>query len=332
LERGKIVNVLLLAAGEGTRFRPHTELVPKPALPFCGAPLMYYSYFLVKCLNPTKIVVNTYHIPSQIHRVGGALKNFGVPIEFSDETTLLGSAGGIAKAKSKLVGGGDFIAMNADEVIVPVKHEIMKDFFLYSRASNKLAVLMVMKHPEAGKKFGAVWVAESGRVIGFGKTRPLYEGRLVPFHFIGPMYFREKIFERIEEKPSNVLHDTLNQAIAEGEEIGIFPIKCGWFETGNLPDYLEATRSVLGLMRSGNPFLNDFHKQMIPEMELSVVKGAVLFKHVTAKVGAPLTAKGFIVLGKNSHLNASSLVEDIVCAENVVTFGEASLKSLLLLN
>jgi mannose-1-phosphate guanylyltransferase len=312
------MNLFVLAAGEGTRFRPHTQILPKPGIPFCGLPLLYYSYFLTRCLSPQKLVINTFHLPEGIHKVGRSLEKFGVRVVFSDEQPLLlGSAGGMAKAKSLLCDGADFVAINADEVIVPRRLQVMRDYYSYSKQRSELATLMVMEHPEAGKKFGAVWVNREGYARGFGKVPPETTEVLRPYHFIGPMYFKKRIFNYLTEQPSNILHDVLKAAIAQGEEVRVFPIECEWFETGNLADYLDATGAVLQLFLQDVPFLHEMKTHLMADYEWTVTSTATILKHKTSVVESQAQVGGFLVLGPHCRVAAGASVHNVVCAENV---------------
>lgn len=327
------MNLFLLAAGEGTRFRPHTEILPKPAIPFCGAPLIYYSFYLAKCLAPDRVVVNTYHLPDKIHDVGNKLRSFGVEVKFSDEKDrLLGSAGGMAKAKNDLCGRGGFIALNADEVIIPQKADIMKQFYMVAKESSRLSTLMVMRHPEAGRKFGAVWANKVGKVFGFGKVRPETNEDLTPYHFIGPMYFHDRIFDRIDTEPSNILHDTLKSAIAEGEDIEIFEIECDWFETGNLEDYLKATESVLGLFRDQNPFLLQMNRELSLLMDFETRGKTLVFKHQSAQISNEAQIEGWLVAGPLAMISRDCLLKEVVVSDGVAIKPGQTFTSALLLN
>lgn len=325
--------LFFLAAGEGTRFRPHTEVLPKPALPFCGVPLIYYSYFLAKCLQPSRLVINTYHLPDEIRKIGNSLSAITPDVKFSDEKEhLLGSAGGMAKAREYLSVEEDFIAINADEVIIPLELNIMRDFYQFAKSQNYLSVLMVMKHPEAGKKFGAVWANSKGEVFGFGKTPPQSSEELLPYHFIGPMYFKNRIFSRLKEEPSNILHDVLTQAIREGDKVIIFPIECEWFETGNLEDYLLATKKVVDLIQEQNPFLLEMKSQLKIETELVVTPQAKILKHHSAFIDPTSEISGTVVLGAKVHLSAGVTIRDSVVSDNIKIESNRIVERSLVLN
>lgn len=315
------MNLFLLAAGEGTRFRPHTLVAPKPALPFCGSPLLFHSYYLARSMRPQKIVINTFHLPQKIHEIGRNLQKMLPPpseVVFSDEQPiLLGSAGGMALAKKHLDGPNGFIAMNADEIILPTKDQEMLDFQKYSMNSENLATLMVMEHPEAGKKFGAVWVDHEGRVKGFGKVPPSKEIPLRPFHFIGPMYFKRAIFDRIQTSPSNILHDTLNDAIADGQTVGIYKIQCQWFETGNLSDYLEATGEFLKLLKAETHYLKEWKTHWLKGYQLLGEPGELVLKHHSSVLPANVKVEGFAVIGVDVTVPEHSHLHNVVIGDHV---------------
>lgn len=63
------MNVMLLAAGEGTRLRPYTEILPKPAIPFLTIPLAAHALSFLRGFTIDKLVVNTFHLPHKIHEL-----------------------------------------------------------------------------------------------------------------------------------------------------------------------------------------------------------------------------------------------------------------------
>lgn len=314
------MNLFLLAAGEGTRLRPYTTVLPKPAIPFCGIPLIHYSSFLAQELNPTKIVINTFHLPQRVHQIGQALQQENKIIHFSDEQpVLMGAGGGMAKARKLLEDKDDgFLAMNADEVIIPARKNMMVDFYQYARPSTHLCTLLVMNHPEAGKTLSAVWVNANKEVRGFGKTAPEGHGELMPYHFIGPMYFKNKIFSYLKEEPSNILHDNLKQAIARGESVGIFPVECQWYETGNLVDYLASTQKFLHLLDGGEPFINKWKQEYLSDWLFVKTPQAVILMHHSAVIDSLSNVEGFAVLGANCKIAANVYLRNIVCAEEII--------------
>lgn len=93
-----IMNILILAAGLGTRMRPLTDTMPKALVPVGGKPLLQLliEKIKVQCPDP-HIVINIHHFGEQIIDFMEAHDNFGLPVRFSDERLQLLDTGGAIK-------------------------------------------------------------------------------------------------------------------------------------------------------------------------------------------------------------------------------------------
>lgn len=258
------MNVMLLAAGQGTRLRPYTHEIPKPAIPFLTAPLASYSLQLFELVNINKLVVNTHHLSQQIEYLFKDLKPKCKKLIFSDEKDLLlGSGGGIHKAYSHLSGEGSFLVANADEVILPENPYVMEDFIKFHNQHKGLATLMVMPHPEVGTKFGGVWTDEKNKVVMFSKTNP--GQNLIGHHYLGVLILKDEIkkYFKNQIQDENILYETLTQAIQQGEEVFTYPIEAQWFETGNPQDLLTATDTCLSALSEQKHMWAQYLTQLI---------------------------------------------------------------------
>lgn len=100
------MNVLIFAAGLGTRLKPLTDTMPKALVPVDGTPLLKHlidklkkSLELDSEHNSLNIVVNVYHFAEKIIDYVKDNDSFGVNICFSDERELLlETGGGLKKA------------------------------------------------------------------------------------------------------------------------------------------------------------------------------------------------------------------------------------------
>lgn len=130
--------------------------------------------------------------------------------------------------------------MNADEVILSENSDTLKIAMADHKKHKPIATLMVMEHPAVGTQFGGVWTDVNGRVLGFGKTA--LPGSTKGWHFVGAQILSDRVFKYIPlEGESNILYDSLTQALADGETVEIHPFKATWFETGNPKDFLHAS-------------------------------------------------------------------------------------------
>jgi MurNAc alpha-1-phosphate uridylyltransferase len=105
---------MVLAAGLGTRMRPHNGQVPKPLVTVGGKALIDYALDRLADAGVERAVVNVHHMADQIERHLASRKRPQIVI--SDERAeLLGTAGGVIKAMPKL-GGGPFFHVNSDTI------------------------------------------------------------------------------------------------------------------------------------------------------------------------------------------------------------------------
>ncbi|MBX2995454.1 MAG: nucleotidyltransferase family protein [Bdellovibrionaceae bacterium] len=234
------MKAMILAAGEGTRLRPYTLSLPKPAIPFLGVPLAFYGIELLKEVGATDLVVNHHHLSGEIQKLFA-----GRSVEFSDESAgLLGSGGGIHKAKPYLQNETDFFVLNGDEVILPERQGQLRAALEHHRSAGNLMTICVKEHPDVGTKFGGVWTDAQNQVVKFSKT-PV-EG-LKGWHYTGILVFSNRIFSYFKNSlvEENILYETAALAMSKGEKVSAFPIDCQWFETGNPADFKAATEECL---------------------------------------------------------------------------------------
>lgn len=316
------MKAMLLAAGLGTRLRPLTEVYAKPAVPLLNIPLLYYSFALLQTAGElSELVVNTHHKPEQIERLAGAIPGFSGPVRVSPEPGQpLGSGGGVWKARQWLNDGGDFLLANADEVIIPSSPDVMARLRQSHRDHGALATLLVMRHAEVGSKFGAVWTGQDGRVHGFGKARP--EGvphAATPLHYIGVLMLSARVFSYLPEGESNLLYDALMAGIRKGETVQVHEDACIWFETGNIPDLLEATRHLL--KAPAGSLEADFVRSMARrfrggrgDSKLNVTGETQAPCLIGERVSAegPVEIKGFAVIGDGCRIGRGCRIENAV--------------------
>jgi len=107
-------SAMVLAAGLGTRMRPHNGHIPKPLVAVGGKSLIDYVLDRLANAGVERAVVNVHHLADALERHLAARKK--PRIVFSDERgELLGTGGGIVKALPQL-GAAPFYLANSDTV------------------------------------------------------------------------------------------------------------------------------------------------------------------------------------------------------------------------
>lgn len=133
------MKAMILAAGRGERMRPLTDKTPKPLIKVNGQPLVVYHLKALAKAGITKVIINTWYLGDQIIDAIGNGQAFGLNVEYSIETELLNTGGGIVKALPML-GFEPFIVLSAD---------IFTDFPLPTlpRSPAGLAHLVMVDNP-----------------------------------------------------------------------------------------------------------------------------------------------------------------------------------------
>ncbi len=155
------MKALLLAAGAGTRLLPLTAATPKPLLPVKGQPLIERIINSVRLAGVHELVINLYHLGDAIEAHLGDGSALGVHIEYSRESRVLETGGGIVNALP-LLSDAPFLIVNGD---------ILTDFDFRSLnplAMGDLAHLLLVPRPSF-RETGDFECIE-GRVNALGNT------------------------------------------------------------------------------------------------------------------------------------------------------------------
>lgn len=323
------MKALFLTAGLATRFRPHTNLTPKALLPFLGTPLYLYGYELLKTIGVTNYIFNLHHLPTEFK--SGIIKYAEpeFPVHFSDETeNILGSAGAIKGASKFLDVNENFILQNGDEVYFPFNDKLIDAVKEHNR-EERLATLIVMDHKEAGNKFGAVWVDENDRVVGFGKE-PFANAS--PKHYIGTMVLNSRVMQQIPFKETNILYDTLAPLLKQ-ESIIARTIDCEWYETGNEVDYISAHQEVFKnidvLSQSSHfTFMLKKYLQISPEL---LKQSPLIFRQGDVEIDESAKLSGFVWLQQGAKIEANCNIKNSVIAKNAVVTKNSTAQEKLIL-
>jgi len=86
---------MILAAGLGSRLRPLSELLAKPAMPVRGIPVLAHTLTLLARHGVTEVVINLHHLPDTVRDAVERHRPAGLEVSYSEESELLGTGGGI---------------------------------------------------------------------------------------------------------------------------------------------------------------------------------------------------------------------------------------------
>ena len=106
-ETSRFPDVMLLAAGLGTRLRPITDTVPKALVPVAGVPLIERVINNARAEGAKRFVANAHYRADQL------LAHFGGLLKVSREDELLDTGGGVKRALPMLH-SDPILVMNTD--------------------------------------------------------------------------------------------------------------------------------------------------------------------------------------------------------------------------
>ncbi|MDX8414150.1 MAG: nucleotidyltransferase family protein [Mariprofundales bacterium] len=107
---------IILAAGVGSRLRWLTTTRPKALMPIAGEVAIIHTIRHLVVSGVRHIVINLHHHGDQIAERLADGRQFGVSIDYSWESNLLDSGGGVRRACSLLPAGKNLWVCNADVV------------------------------------------------------------------------------------------------------------------------------------------------------------------------------------------------------------------------
>ena len=92
------MDAVVMAAGEGSRLRPLTELWPKPVLPIDGRPVIATLLRELAAAGIRRVFVVTGHLAEQVEELVGDGSGFGLEARFVRQPGVLGSADTVMRA------------------------------------------------------------------------------------------------------------------------------------------------------------------------------------------------------------------------------------------
>jgi NDP-sugar pyrophosphorylase family protein len=133
------VDAIVMAAGEGSRLRPLTEVWPKPILPIDGRPVIATLLRELGTAGLTRVTLVTGHLAEQVEALVGDGSGFEVEVRAVRQTRPEGSADAVRTA---LDGGASTpaIVVVADTVYVPGEIVRFAAAFAASGADGAVAV------------------------------------------------------------------------------------------------------------------------------------------------------------------------------------------------
>jgi mannose-1-phosphate guanylyltransferase len=227
--------VMLLAAGLGTRLRPLTDRCAKALVPVGDRPVLAHILDRVREGGVDRIVVNAHHRADDVQDF---VRREGRGVNVSEERELLGTAGGVARAKG-LLGAGDVVVWNADILAGVDVRSLVR-----AHSTSAAEATLVVRPLAPGE--GNVGVDGAGRIVRLRRERVADEvqgGEFVPVHVLGAA-LRQTLPER-----GCLVGDVYIPALRVGATLRAFTHEGSWHDVGSLESYLAANLAWLDARR-----------------------------------------------------------------------------------
>ena len=138
--------IVVMAAGEGTRLRPLTERWAKPVLPIDGRPVLATLLREIAAAGCPRVWLVTGHLAGQVEALAGDGSAFGLAIELVRQPQALGSADAVRRALE--AGARPPLLMTAaDTVYAPGAIREFADAWAASGAEGAIAVRHMPDRP-----------------------------------------------------------------------------------------------------------------------------------------------------------------------------------------
>jgi len=232
------VQAIVLVGGEGTRLRPLTESVPKPALTLVDRPFLAYMVEWLAEHGVTEVVLACGFMPDALREALGDGGSAGVRIRYVVEPEPRGTAGAIRFVAEELGAELDrrFLALNGD-----VLTDLDLSALLAAHADRGARATLGLHPVEDASAYGLVSTGANGAVLEFLEKT----GERAPAEINAGMY---------------VLDRSVLDLIPAGEKVSIerdvFPRLVGdglhglrldgyWMDIGTPERYLQASWDIL---------------------------------------------------------------------------------------
>ena len=298
------MQAIVLVGGEGTRLRPLTETIPKPALTLVDRPFLAYMVEWLERHGVTEVVLACGFLPDALRAALGEGERDGVRLRYVVEPEPLGTAGAIRFAADAMGEALEdrFLALNGD-VLTDLDLSALLTVHESSGASASLGLHRV----EDAAAFGLVRAAGHGEVVEFAEKT----GKHAPGEVNAGIYVLERgILDLIPPgAPCSIERDVFPGMVGAG--LHALRLEGYWMDIGTPDRYLQASWDILeGEVETG---------VVATAPGLLVAPGADLAPD--AVVGPRAVVGPGSRVGAGAELRESVLLEDCVVGEGARVSG-----------
>jgi mannose-1-phosphate guanylyltransferase len=233
------MQAIVLVGGEGTRLRPLTNDVPKPALTLVDRPFLAYMVEWLGSHGVTEVVLACGFLPDVLREALGDGEHEGVRLRYVVEPERRGTAGAIRFAADALGDDLDdrFLALNGD-----VLTDLDLGALVGAHEARPRAVATIALYPvEDSAAYGLVEVGADGAVARFAEKT----GEPVPGEINAGCYLLERsVLDLIPAGREVSIEREVFPALI-GAGLGAVRLDGYWMDIGTPERYLQSSWDIL---------------------------------------------------------------------------------------
>ena len=239
------MKAMILAAGFGTRLKPYTDHKPKALIKINGTPMLELLIKKLISFGINDIIINVHHFAEKIIAFLKSKNNFGINIQLSIETQILGTGGGIKKAAYFFENGQPFLVHNVD-IITNVD---LNEFYRQHIEKKHLATLAVKKR-ETSRYFKVdqynLICGHVNKKNNIARIVKQPTGTTHALAFSGIHIISPQIFPFITKQGFSSIVDVYLKLIKAGYTIGVYRMDdCYWKDLGRIENVKEVEADLV---------------------------------------------------------------------------------------
>lgn len=231
----KSTKVLILAGGEGVKFRPLTYELPKSLLPIHGKPLLEYTLESLANQGLTEVYISIGHLGEKIKEYFGDGRRYGLRITYLEQKNhKQGTARPLLSARDQFQ-SGPFLVIYGD-VITELNFADLIDFHNQQRTAATMALSSVEKPSMWG-----VATLQGNKIIDFiEKPKQKTNSHLIN---AGVYVLDPEVFKYISPESVRLEKDLFPRLAQEGK-LNAYPFESQWFDVSSPQIYETVIKNV----------------------------------------------------------------------------------------
>lgn len=226
------IPVTIMAGGKGTRLDPFTKILPKALIPIGDKPIIEIIIDRFRAYGISKYFISVNH-KSKIIKSFFEDLGHDYCVEYLEEKTPLGTAGGLKPLTEKVV--GSLIVTNCD-ILINCDYSEVVDY----HHGNDNDITLVASLKRYSLPYGVCRLGCEGDFLNI-EEKPEYNFLVNT----GLYVLKNSVLDLIPEGELFHMTDLIEKAKKEGRRVGVFPIsESSWLDTGEWEEYRNTVDKV----------------------------------------------------------------------------------------